>query len=64
MITKLFDGIFGLHPVAAVALAAALVGLVGCFEYYFEKSRGGAYLTWAVAGGSLVVFLILHLFGF
>lgn len=64
MIAKLFDGIFVLHPVAAVVLAATLVGLVGCFEYFYENSRGAAYLTWAIAGGSLAVFLFLHLFGF
>lgn len=56
MIRRLFE----MHPVIGVVVATAFMGLVGWFELRVGKSRNAAYLTWGVAGISLVGFLILR----
>lgn len=56
MIRRLFET----HPVVAVVAATAVMGLIGWFELRVGKSRNAAYLTWGVAGISLVGYLILR----
>ena len=44
-------------------MSAALVGLVGCFEFYVLRNRRAAYITWGFVGVCLAASVILHLLG-
>lgn len=55
--------LFAVHPLLGVAGGAAVVSLVGCFEYFVLRNRRAAYITWGFVAFCAAAAVMVHLIG-